>query len=184
MSSSRTLQPTRREAAQCVFQIQTRQFPFLDEASMGAGDDGCKGGHRTPAGTHHVTDNNPNIPPGGIERQRRENTASWGPPTKRPLVSRNPRVSRHRGFGTPSWRKSRPPQKETLYGQFPARTSSESVGAPLPARILAKGSFSDRPRAPSAPLSGRNEFRSEPIFDWTVPRCQELATRILRQSTA
>ena len=70
MSSSRTLQPTRREAAQCVFQIQTRQFPFLDEASMGAGDDGCKGGRRAPAGTHHVTDNTSNIPPRGIGSKR------------------------------------------------------------------------------------------------------------------
>jgi hypothetical protein len=76
MSSSRTLQPMRREAAQCVFQIQTRQFPFLDEASMGAGIDGCKGGRRAPAGTYHVTDNSSNIPLGGIERQRRVKTSA------------------------------------------------------------------------------------------------------------
>jgi hypothetical protein len=67
MSSSRTLQPMWREAAQCGFQIQTRQFPFLDEASMGAGIDGCKGGCRAPAGTYHVTDNTSNIPLWGID---------------------------------------------------------------------------------------------------------------------
>jgi len=42
MGSSHTLQPMRRGAVRCGFQIQTRQFPFLDEASMGAGVDGCK----------------------------------------------------------------------------------------------------------------------------------------------
>lgn len=40
--------------------------PFCDEASMGAGDDGCEGGCTAPAGTYQVTDNSHNIPPGGI----------------------------------------------------------------------------------------------------------------------
>jgi hypothetical protein len=84
MSSSRTLQPMRRGAVRCGFQIQTRQFPFLDEASMGAGIDGCKGGCRAPAGTYHVTDNSSSIPPGGIEWQSRVKIVRWSPPTKRP----------------------------------------------------------------------------------------------------
>ena len=89
MSSSRTFQPTRREAVRWVFQIQTRQFPFLDEASMGAGVDGCEGGCRAPAGTNHVTDNNSSIPLGGIKGKGCSNPPAGGAPAKRSWPSRN-----------------------------------------------------------------------------------------------